>query len=137
MPGVYSTKTFQPLDDTSRGANICELMQEQIYVNQKPTMTRRLEYTNWLTQSLFGFRSTVLYIYSMEKRYKKSTSVYGLKCSYYHKTFNSIMELVDDVVTSGMDPNVKITRNGKVTNERPIDLIQYQASVIVLHIFTK
>jgi len=61
----------------------------------------------------------------MEKRYKKSTSVYGLKCSYYTKTFNSIMELVDDVVASGMDPNVKITCNGKVTNERPIDLIQY------------
>ena len=46
------------------------------------------------------------------------------------------MELVDDVVTSGMDPNVKITCNGKVTNERPIDLIQYQASVIQLHIFS-
>lgn len=46
------------------------------------------------------------------------------------------MELVDDVVTSGMDPNVKITCNGKVTNERPIDLIQYQASVTQFHIFT-
>lgn len=45
------------------------------------------------------------------------------------------MELVDDVVASGMDPNVKITRNGKVTNERPIDLIQFQASTTPLHIF--
>lgn len=35
------------------------------------------------------------------------------------------MSLVDDVVASGMDPNVKIIRNGKVTNERPIDLIQF------------
>tara|TARA_R110000868_G_scaffold374469_1_gene638965 strand:+ start:266 stop:448 length:183 start_codon:yes stop_codon:yes gene_type:complete len=59
------------------------------------------------------------------KKNIKTKNVYGLKCSYYTKTFNSIMELVDDVVTSGMDPNVKITRNGKVTNERPIDLIQY------------
>jgi hypothetical protein len=33
--------------------------------------------------------------------------------------------LLDDVVSSGMDPNYEITRNGKGTGERAIDLIQF------------
>ena len=58
-------------------------------------------------------------------RTKKSTSVYTLKCSYYTKQFNSIDELVNDVIMSGMDPNKVIMRNGKSTGEKVIDLIQF------------
>jgi hypothetical protein len=51
--------------------------------------------------------------------------MYGLKCDYYTKQFNTIDELIDDVMASGMDPNYEITRNGKGTGEQVSDLIQY------------
>jgi hypothetical protein len=38
-------------------------------------------------------------------------------------TFDSIDELIDYVVSSGMDPNYEITRNGKSIGETAIDLI--------------
>jgi hypothetical protein len=50
--------------------------------------------------------------------------MYSLKCDYYTKQFNTIDELIDDVMASGMDPNYEITRNGKGTGEQVIDLIQ-------------
>jgi hypothetical protein len=40
-------------------------------------------------------------------------------------TFDSIDELIDYVVSSGMDPNYEITRNGKSTGELAIDLIGF------------
>ena len=49
--------------------------------------------------------------------------MYSLKCSYYDKEFESIAELISDVMLSGMDPNYEITRNGKGTGEILIDLI--------------
>lgn len=51
--------------------------------------------------------------------------MYGLKCDYYTKQFNTLDELIDDVMMSGMDPNYEITRNGKGTGEQVSDLIQY------------
>jgi len=51
--------------------------------------------------------------------------MYSLKCDYYKKEFNTVDELVDDVMMSGMDPNYEITRNGKLTGELVIDLIQF------------
>ena len=51
--------------------------------------------------------------------------MYSLKCSYYTKEFKSIDELINDIIKSGMDPNYEITRNGKGTGERAIDLIQF------------
>jgi hypothetical protein len=51
--------------------------------------------------------------------------MYSLKCDYYTKQFNTIDELIDDVMASGMDPNYEITRNGKGTGEQVIDLIQF------------
>ena len=53
----------------------------------------------------------------------KSVSVWSLKCKYYTKTFNSLNELIDDVMISGMDPNYMITRDGKSIGERAINLI--------------
>lgn len=51
--------------------------------------------------------------------------MYGLKCDYYTKQFNTVDELIDDVMASGMDPNYEITRNGKGTGEQVSDLMQY------------
>lgn len=49
--------------------------------------------------------------------------MYSLDCSYYKKKFNTITELIDDVLASGMDPNYEITRNGKPTGETAWDLM--------------
>lgn len=40
--------------------------------------------------------------------------MYSLNCSYYNKEWNSLVELINDVVSSGMDPNYEITLNGHV-----------------------
>jgi hypothetical protein len=51
--------------------------------------------------------------------------MYSLDCQYYKKKFNTLTELLDDIIISGMDPNYEITRNGKPTGEFAIDLIQF------------
>ena len=43
--------------------------------------------------------------------------MYSLDCNYYKKEFNSINELVEDVISSGMDPSYEITLNGKGVGE--------------------
>ena len=48
---------------------------------------------------------------------------YSLDCSYYDKEFDSIDELIDDIASSGMDPNYEITKNGKGTGELAIELM--------------
>ena len=49
--------------------------------------------------------------------------MYSLDCSYYTREFNSIDELIQDVMVSGMDPNYEITRDGKGTGETLWSLI--------------
>jgi hypothetical protein len=49
--------------------------------------------------------------------------MFSLKCSYYKKSFDTIDDLVSDVVSSGMDPNYNITKNGIDTEEELIDFI--------------
>jgi hypothetical protein len=51
--------------------------------------------------------------------------MYSLDCEYYTKTFPTLDELIDDVISSGMDPNYEITKNGKKTGELAIELIQF------------
>jgi len=51
--------------------------------------------------------------------------MYSLDCSYYTESFDTIDQLIDDVVSSGMDPNYEITRNGRPTGEEIIDLIVF------------
>ena len=51
--------------------------------------------------------------------------MYSLDCKYYQKKFNTVTELLEDVVSSGMDPNYEIPRNGRGTGEMIIDLIQF------------
>ena len=48
---------------------------------------------------------------------------YSLDCSYYDKEFDSIDELIDDIASSGMDPNYEITKNNKGTGEQAIELM--------------
>ena len=49
--------------------------------------------------------------------------MYSLDCIYYSKTFDSVNDLVNDVMQSGMDPNYEITYNDKPTGEEVIELI--------------
>jgi hypothetical protein len=49
--------------------------------------------------------------------------MYSLDCKYYDKEFETIDELINDVINSGMDPNYEITKSGKCTGEFIIDLI--------------
>jgi hypothetical protein len=49
--------------------------------------------------------------------------MYSLNCSYYDKQFASLNDLLDDIMSSGMDPNYEITRNGKSTGETAWDLL--------------
>lgn len=49
--------------------------------------------------------------------------MYSLKCSYYKKKFNTIDELIKDIIESGMNPNYKITKNGKSIGETAWDLM--------------
>ena len=51
--------------------------------------------------------------------------MYSLDCSYYTESFDTIGQLIDDVVSSGMDPNYEITKDGKKTGEEIIDLIVF------------
>ena len=51
--------------------------------------------------------------------------MYSLDCKYYDREFSTIDELIDDVVSSGMDPNYEITRNGSSTGDIIIDLMPF------------
>jgi len=51
--------------------------------------------------------------------------MYSLKCNYYSKKFNSITELVDDVIQTGMDPNYSIIKDDKDIGEQAIDFISF------------
>ena len=54
-----------------------------------------------------------------------SRKKYSLDCSYYDKEFDSIDELIDDIGSSGMDPNYEITCNGISTGDIAIDMIPF------------
>ena len=51
--------------------------------------------------------------------------MYSLDCKYYDREFSTIDELIDDVVSSGMDPNYEIRRNGSGTGDIIIDLMPF------------
>jgi len=51
--------------------------------------------------------------------------MYHLKCPYYKNKFNTIEELLDDIVLSGMDPNYFVYKDGKSVGTKAIDLIQF------------
>ena len=49
--------------------------------------------------------------------------MYSLKCDYYEKEFTTIDGLLSDVMSSGMDPNYEITRDGAGIGETAWDLM--------------
>ena len=49
--------------------------------------------------------------------------MYSLDCSYFKEEFNSLEELIDRVMYSGMDPNYEVTKNGKGIGEYLEDFI--------------
>jgi hypothetical protein len=51
--------------------------------------------------------------------------MYTLDCNYYTREFSTVDELIQDIITSGMDPNYEIMFNGQPTGEQAIDLIQF------------
>jgi hypothetical protein len=55
----------------------------------------------------------------------KIKRMYSLKCSYYTKQFSSIDELVNDVISSGMDPNYEVTLDGRNMGFDIINYIQF------------
>ena len=50
---------------------------------------------------------------------------YSLNCSYYDKEFDEINDLINDITSSGMDPNYEITCNGLGIGENAIDYIVF------------
>jgi hypothetical protein len=54
----------------------------------------------------------------------KTNNMYSLKCKYYKKSFDSLDELISDVMSSGMDPSYEVTRDGAGIGENAIDFIQ-------------
>ena len=51
--------------------------------------------------------------------------MYTLDCIYYTREFSTVDELIQDIISSGMDPNYGILFNGTPTGESAIDLIQF------------
>ena len=51
--------------------------------------------------------------------------MYTLDCIYYTREFSTVDELIQDIISSGMDPNYEILFNGEPTGEQAIDLIQF------------
>ena len=49
--------------------------------------------------------------------------MYSLKCPYYDREFNLLIDLINDVVSTGMDPNYEITLNGQGTGETLFELM--------------
>jgi hypothetical protein len=51
--------------------------------------------------------------------------MWSLKCDYFTKEFETLNELIDYVMSSGMDPNYEVTRDGKGIGEEAVDFIVY------------
>ena len=51
--------------------------------------------------------------------------MYTLDCIYYTREFSTVDELIQDIISSGMDPNYEILFNGQPTGDQVIDLIQF------------
>ena len=51
--------------------------------------------------------------------------MYSLNCDYYKREFDTMDQLIDDVVSSGMDPNYEIMKDGKGIGEQAIDHIEF------------
>jgi len=50
--------------------------------------------------------------------------MYSLKCKYFDREFDTLGELINNILESGMDPNYEVTRDGAGIGENAIDFIQ-------------
>ena len=50
---------------------------------------------------------------------------YTIDCKNYNKSFDTVNELVDDVIISGICPFHDIVKNGRITGEKIQDLIHW------------
>ena len=51
--------------------------------------------------------------------------MYSLDSAYYKKSFSSFDALIEDIISSGMDPNYEITFNDEPTGDFAIDHIVF------------
>ena len=51
--------------------------------------------------------------------------MYSLNCSYFTREFESIDDLVEHCMGSGMDPNYEITEDGEGIGEELIDYMVF------------
>lgn len=49
--------------------------------------------------------------------------MYSLDCDYYDKEFSTIDLLLEDILSSGMDPNYEVTKDGKGIGEIAFDFM--------------
>ena len=49
--------------------------------------------------------------------------MYSLDCEYYNREFATLEDLIEDILSSGMDPNYEITWNGQLTGEIAFNFI--------------
>ena len=50
--------------------------------------------------------------------------MYSLDCGYYKEEFNTVDELIEAVLSGGMDPNYELTYNGEPTGEQLFELME-------------
>lgn len=51
--------------------------------------------------------------------------MYSLDCTYYTKEFAFLDDLLEDIQSSGMDPNYEITCDGVGMGENAIDFLAF------------
>ncbi len=51
--------------------------------------------------------------------------MYSLDCGYYEAEFDTLEELIENVTTSGMDPNYEVTEDGIGIGELAIDFLSF------------
>ena len=51
--------------------------------------------------------------------------MYSLNCDYFTQEFETLNDLIDYVMSSGMDPNYEVTKNGRGLGEEASDFIVF------------
>jgi hypothetical protein len=50
--------------------------------------------------------------------------MYSIDCQYYDKEFETLKELLDDILNSGMDSSYEVTKDGIGIKETAFELLQ-------------
>ena len=51
--------------------------------------------------------------------------MYTLDCSYYNNSFDTLEELIQDIIYRGMDPSYNILKDNKKTGEKLEDFLVF------------